>query len=687
MVDDQLYLLAQTAGLSIDWTDAHNQSQKVSPEVLRAVLAELDLPANTHKELDDSLARLLNTQSNQPPPLLTADLQIPLNVSRWFQPRESFRLIYEDGQCLDGQVDDRGWLPGTAYPGYHQLHIGETQVTLAVAPLRCPKIQGRQGRAWGLTAQIYGLRSPEDAGLGDTQALEELTQQAAHLGADALAISPLHAMFTAYPQQYSPYSPSSRLFFNPLYAAPAQILGQQAWKRAVHHCGLEKSLATLKQQPLVDWLAVSDTRMRLLRQLFADFNLAAPIEQQEAFRQFCVHGGQALLHHCRFEVLHSALLNAKGQPSHWRNWPQAYQDPESSTVLHFSQEHAEEIKFHAFAQWLVTAGLDRVQQSAKAAGMTMGLIADLAVGADGGGSQAWSRQAELLASLSVGAPPDVLNQHGQNWGISAFSPQGLRDNGYRAFIEMLGANLAHAGGMRIDHVMGLLRLWVMPAGANPMEGVYLSYPFQDLLRLLTLEAYRHQAVILGEDLGTIPSGLRDNLAARNILGMRVLLFEGNHEGYLPPPQYWSVNAVATTTTHDVPPITGWWQCTDIDWRIKVGQNPAAERDQEWMARAQQRAKITHSLQAGLGWTSEKSITAKNAVDACTQFLGRTPSALVLLPLEDVFGLAEQPNMPGITTVHPNWCRRYPENTAQQLTQSPACEHLAHLAEARQRDPN
>src|SRR5690606_34754428 len=287
---------------------------------------------------------------------------------------------------------------------------------------------------------------------------------------------------------------------------------------------------------------------------------------------------QALENHCRFEALHATLLDSDGHPQHWRDWPEQYRDPNGAEVDRFAREQAHEVSYHAFCQWLIARGLERAQIAARSAGMKIGLISDLAVGADGGGSQAWSRQEEVLATLSVGAPPDILNRAGQNWGICAFSPWGLKANGYRAFIEMVRANLAHAGGMRIDHVMGLMRLWVIPAGEGPENGAYLNYPFDDLLRLLTLEASRHNAVILGEDLGTVPEGLREKLAARNILGMRVLLVEQGDGRFTPAPQ-WSAHALASTPTHDLPTLACWWKGRDIDWRIRAGHGGEEDRQQ------------------------------------------------------------------------------------------------------------
>ncbi len=340
------------------------------------------------------------------------------------------------------------------------------------------------------------------------------------------------------------------------------------------------------------------------------------------------------------------------------------------------------MSYYAFCQWLIARGLERAQTAARSAGMKIGLISDLAVGADGGGSQAWSRQDEVLAALSVGAPPDIINRQGQSWGISAFSPWGLRANGYRAFIEMVRANLAHAGGMRIDHVMGLMRLWVMPAGAGPMEGAYLNYPFDDLLRLLSLEAWRRNAVILGEDLGTVPDGLREKLADRGLLGMRVLFFERDHHGNFKTPMEWPRSALATSTTHDLPTINGWWQGHDIDWRIRVGQHQEHERPAQLEERERERAGLLRLLREYAAEVQGDLTDPDVLAEACGAFIGHTPAPLALFPVEDALCLLEQPNMPGTIDTHPNWRRRYPGNSAT-LLDSPACtRRLETLARAR-----
>ncbi|MGA6097403.1 4-alpha-glucanotransferase [Stutzerimonas marianensis] len=683
MSDERLNRLAEAAGLSIDWVDADGRDQRVAPDTLRAVLKGLGLNADTDADVEQSLATLEAANGDGGiPPMLTVDHDAMLDLAGHLEPGARYSLQLEDGHRLEGELDGQARLGPIETPGYHRLEVAGHRLTVAVAPPACPSVEDVAGpNAWGLTVQVYGLRRRGDGGLGDTQALEALARNAAAHGADALGISPLHAMFTGNSGQYSPYSPSSRLFFNILHSAPETILGEKAMRMAVDACGLADELERLEALELIDWDAVSRTRQCLLRALFENFSKGGNAQQAD-FESFREAGGEALENHCRFEALHAALLSADGHPQHWRDWPVQYRTPDSPEVERFAAEHADEVSYYAFCQWLIARGLERAQTAARSAGMKIGLISDLAVGADGGGSQAWSRQDEVLASVSVGAPPDIINRQGQSWGISAFSPWGLKAHGYRAFIEMVRANLAHAGGMRIDHVMGLMRLWVVPAGAGPKEGAYLNYPFDDLLRLLSLEAWRRNAVVLGEDLGTVPEGLRDKLAARGLLGMRVLFFERDHNGTFKEPHEWPASAIGTSTTHDLPTINGWWQAHDIDWRIRVGQHQEHERPQQLDERERERKGLLHLLRKHAAEIDGDLHDPEVLADACAAFLGRTPAPLVLFPVEDALCLLEQPNLPGIIDTHPNWRRRYPADSAS-LLDPPACaRRLAILADAR-----
>jgi len=681
MSDLQLHHLARRAGVAVDWIDANGRAQQVSEANLRRILGALGHPADDPDSVASSLAALEDAEDGQHlPPLLTADVDAPLDLSHWCEAASLVHTTLDDGSEQALRLDAHGKLPAGLPIGYHRLNINGEGFTLAVAPQRCFTLADAQHqatpRAWGISAQLYSLRHPGDGGFGDCQALEALARSAAERGADALAISPTHAMFANDSHTFSPYSPSSRLFFNALYASPELLLGERVVRVAKE--SLEQPFEELEQLPLIDWPLAAAAKQKLLRALYRDFSRGEhPL--REDFQSFRKAGGQPLEDHCRYEALLDAAAS-RGIGTDWRNWHDGWRDPGSLEVARFAEHYPAAIEYYAFCQWLVTRGLQRVQQAARGQGMAVGLIADLAVGADGAGSQAWSRQAELLADVHVGAPPDILNRAGQNWGISAFSPQGLRRNGFRAFIEMLRANLAHAGGLRIDHVMGLYRLWLIPAGASPQEGAYLHYPIDDLVRLLTLEAVRPRAIILGEDLGTVPEGLREKLAARGILGMRVLLFEQDPPGHFKPILDWPDSALATTSTHDLPPLAGWLASRDIDWNHRL-QLIDAITERDWRDTRQTEIK-------GLGQLLERNYhtplqNPDAVIDASVRLLGHTRAPLVLLPLEDLLGVDEQPNLPGIIDGHPNWRRRFAAPAAALLDDADAARRLELLAQARE----
>ncbi|HCK4565969.1 TPA: 4-alpha-glucanotransferase, partial [Pseudomonas aeruginosa] len=418
--------------------------QRVDPEVQRGLLEALGYPAQSPQQIEQSLAALARLREDS--------ANLGLLVGECGQPLEQAlgpagtpgELVYEDGTRIALRLDTEGRLPAQARSGYAQLSLEQREWAVAMAPPSCPSLASLapgRSRRWGLAAQVYALRRPGDGGLGDSAALEDLLRSAARHGADALAISPLHALAEANGHAYSPYSPSSRLFFNVLHAAPATILGAAAVEQAIRRAGLAAEMARLESLELIDWTAAADLRMRLLRQLHRDFTeRASPLRHDLA--EFRREAGEALLHHCRFETLQAHL----GAGPDWRRWPEPLRRPGEPAVAAFCADHAEEVDFRAFGQWLTQRCLQHAQRQAREAGMAIGLVADLAVGADGGGSQAWSRQEELLAEVNVGAPPDILNQSGQDWGVSAFNPEGLRRHGYRAFREMLRANLAWPGG-------------------------------------------------------------------------------------------------------------------------------------------------------------------------------------------------------------------------------------------------
>ena len=432
----------------------------------------------------------------------------------------------------------------------------------------------------------------------------------------------------------------------------------------------------LEALDLVDWPRAAAARLTQLR---ATFDAGEDTHKLAAFR---AERGETLEFHARFEALHAHFYGADPAHWHWRSWPAAFQHPRSEAVERFCTEHADDVSFHAWLQMRADHGLRDAQAAARAGGMRIGLVSDLAVGTDGGGSHAWSRQDEMMIGLAIGAPPDLWNHAGQNWGIGAFSPLGLRRSGFAAFLEMLRAALRHAGGVRVDHVMGLQRLWVVPDGASPADGAYLAFPVEDMFRLVALEAHRHGAVVLGEDLGTVPDGFRERLIDNNMLGLRVLWFERDDDR-LRPPQTWSPAAVAMTSTHDLPTVAGWWRGRDLDWRDRMGWDvePGKYRGERHHDRARFWQAFCDSG-AAAGQMPAPHDTWP-AVDAALRHVGRSACQLVLLPIEDVLALDEQPNLPTTQHEHPNWRRRLAGAASDLLDSPEVAARLAAFRAARQ----
>lgn len=681
MTDAELRDLAEAAGIATVWRDVHGEEKQVAPDTLRAVLGALELPT----ELSDAQA-LLGRLAESLPPLLTLPCgpdgcAVPGSI-----PGDRFRLDLETGERIEGKLE-MGWggearLPALDVPGYHRLTIDSHHAIVAAAPPRCFTLEDagadlhRGAAPWALAAQIYSLRTQGDGGIGDFSGVAALARDAARRGAVALAVSPAHALFAADPGKYGPYAPSSRLALNVLHAAPGLVPGLP--RLPPDNDGGEP------RDGLIDWPAATARKMARLRALF---EAASDHPDFVAFRN---EAGPTLEDHARFEALHAHMVAAEPMRWHWREWPDELRAPESPGAVRFFRDNAREVAFHAFCQWLADASLGAAQRIAREAGMPIGLIADLAVGTDGGGSHAWSRQAEVLSAVSVGAPPDIFSPLGQDWGLTAFSPIAMRAAGFGAFRELLTANLRHAGGLRVDHAMGLQRLWVVPKGAGAADGAYLRYPVDDLLRLLALESHRHRAVVIGEDLGTVPEGFHERMERAGILGMRVLWFEQEKDGSFRDPGHWSREAAAMTTTHDLPTVLGWWRGRDIEWRDSLSLFPSADTAKvEQERRGHDRAALWSAFRASGAAKGDDSVPAPEetdrVLDAALAHTGRAACRLAILPLEDVLGLPEQPNLPGTVEGHPNWRRRLHGDAGTLLDDPRVSRRLETLANARPRD--
>jgi 4-alpha-glucanotransferase len=685
MKDSDLQHLAARAGIAVDWTDAANFPRKVALPTLRRLLQALNLPCDSASDLRESFHRL---DSKAKPAVVTVDAGRAAALPPSFAGNCG-RLILESGAIRDVAFDAGLATLRALGPGRHRLVTDKNEMIVIAAPGTCFRMEdvapGR--RLSGLAAQIYSLTHANDFGIGDMGGVTALTRAAASLGIDALALSPMHALFSADPGHFSPYSPSSRLFLNPLHANPIDIVGhdlaQEALERAVFPPQVE-----MQEAPLIDWPVAARAKAAWFRALYGLL-----IERREGsagetlwcdIAEYRRGGGESLERHACFEALHAARRSADGSGGDWRLWPAGLRAPDGPAINPFSEAPLDEIDYHVFLQWLADRSLAKAQRVACDAGMRIGLIADLAVGISPAGSEAWSHQKDILGGLTIGAPPDLFNPDGQDWGLTTFSPQALAEAAFEPFAATLRAAMRHVGGARIDHVMGLRRLWLIPEGASPAEGAYLSYPFEDLMRIVALESMRHRAIVVAEDLGTVPEGFRDDLAARGVLGMNILWFERRAMSFTQA-RLWPATSVAMTSTHDLPTLAGWWSGHDIGVRAQLREpGDGRWRTEQDEARRADRALLWDALvQAAVVETPMPDPEETSPfVAAALAFVAQAPAPLVLFSLEDVLALRDQPNLPGTIDEHPNWRRRLDRDPTLLLDSPFVRARLAKIASER-----
>ena len=452
MSDADIYDLARRAGVAVEWTDYADQPHRVSLDTIRRVMAALGLPCDTSDALAHS-RHVLNDRGF--PRLITATTGQSVRVSIEAEVPEYIRLIQEDGSVTDLPVQRTAaciTLPGIETPGYHTIEVGQTQATLAVAPAKCVTISDLASgeRVWGLAAQLYGLRSRGDCGIGDMAGVIALAKATAAFKADALALGPAHALFAADPEHFSPYSPSSRLFYNPLHADAAAVFGEARVAKSRSDIGASREASDLEESALIDWPRSGRIKMRILRRLFDDFlatdlTTKPPSALATDFAAFRAANGSLLAEHALFEALHAAKLKADPNAWSWQEWPEEWGDPFGAAARGFAEKNEGEVLFYSFLQWIADRSFAAAQRQVVAAGMRVGLIADLAIGMSGGGSYAWANQSDLLGGLQIGAPPDLFNVNGQNWGLTTFSPRALANGGFAPFIATLRACMRHAG--------------------------------------------------------------------------------------------------------------------------------------------------------------------------------------------------------------------------------------------------
>ena len=700
-MSEALRRLAAAHGVVLDFRDAWGEMGRASDDVLRAILRAMHVDASSEPRIAQALDEFARAQCRQclPPMSVVRSDARPWPI-RVHLPRSpagrafEWHVVTEDGvehrlaiaqpqiRPVDAAVGcdvlDIA-LDAPLATGYHGVALRANGAVvgrgmLAVAPRACyrPPSLRSGGRTWGVALQLYGVRSRRNWGIGDFTDLAAIVEDWGREGVDIVGVNPLHALFPHNPLHASPYSPSSRLFQNVLYVDVEAIAEfahcREARERAASP-DFRALLAALRESPLVDYAGVAALKRPILERLYRQAREDAQTDASRwaAFDAFKTARGEALRRQALFDALQEHFYAADSSIWGWPVWPDAYRDPASPAIVAFANAHAERVDFFAWLQWQAERQRAVVAERARAAGLAVGLYTDLAVSIDRGGAEAWAEQHLYAIGASVGAPPDAFNANGQDWGLPPIIPRQLRDAGYATFIATLRANMRNAGALRIDHAMGLSRLYWVPSGATPGDGTYVRYPLDDLLGLLALESERHRCLVIGEDLGTVSDEVRTALARNDILSYRVLLFERDGAGDFHPPSHYPEAALATASTHDLPTLAGWWEGRDIALRAAHGQlGTQADLAAQMAQRVRDRGQLLSALARSrllpdgtpLDPDAVPSLTPALAT-ALQAFLARTPSVLLVVQPEDVFGVPEQANLPGTVSEHPNWRRKLP----------------------------
>ena len=607
-------------GIDATYEDAAGKLQTVSEQAIEGIRTAIGRPPDQAKSLYDERVKVLQQGRS---------LSLPAAAE----------LTLEDGSVR--QVQDQ--LPDDLPIGYHQLlpKIGSScPVRLIVSPGRCHLPPGL--RTWGWSVQVYATRSRQSWGMGDLADLHRLSQWSKHLGAGMVLINPLHAALPLLPQEASPYSPSSRRYLNPLYLRIEELPGAARLEQDLQR------LATLGHALNEDRHIDRDRVFRLKQEAFK--LLWSGFDGDSDFDRFRTAEG-SFLH--QFAVF-CALAEEHG--ANWRQWPPLCRRPDSTDVERFAHAHADRVQFHEWLQWMLN------QQLARAA-HPVSLMQDLPVGFSPDGADAWVWQDYIAADMTIGAPPDLYSPGGQDWGLPPFIPHKLREAAYEPFIQTIHAAFRHAGGLRIDHVMGLFRLWWVPKARKPKDGAYVRYLAEDLLAIIEIESQRAGAVVVGEDLGTVEPGVRENLAEHNVLSYRLLWFEDT------PPSQYPEKALAAITTHDLPTLAGIWTGADLETQRRLGLNPDETATQ----------KLREILLKTSGLDADADVTL--AITKTFEQLAQAPSAIVMASMEAACVTAERPNMPSAAGKYPNWSLALPL-PLEELESSEVPRRLAQILNRR-----
>ncbi len=532
-------------------------------------------------------------------------------------------------EALEVDINDE---PNTAPAPDHTLNESEVY---GVEILR------NKGGCWGVTAALYALKSDRNAGVGDFEDLAGLAEIMAAKGADFIGINPVHALFPPAPHLYAPYSPSSRQFLNVMLIAIDKLVDLPQ--------GSEMSKSADAEH--IDYAAVYRTKMSAFEAAFAEFSkLEKTSKRRMAFEVFSKGAGPALQTHALFDAIFETLPKAKQTYAGWRNFPKKYADPKSKASLAFAKANADRVAFYAYLQWIAHEQLSQAQSRAVAAGMTIGIYLDFAVGVVPGGSDVWQNKMAFADGVSLGAPGDMANPDGQLWNLAPFNPHALIRNNFEPYRSALREAMSLGGAIRIDHILGHLRSFWIPENET---GGYVRYPFDGLMNMIAEESQSQNCVVFGEDLGTVPDGLRDLMARRGLMGCNIALIERDSQGQIIPAHEMRELSIAAFSNHDFPTLTGFWNGEDFKWREKlgIGNDPETLAWEKFQREDDKRAFLNL-----IGWGDVDKMSAE-LMAALQAYLAGSKALAFAVQLDDLMLEPLQANVPGTTDEQPNWRRR------------------------------
>lgn len=717
--------VAEMANLADSYVSAWGDEAQVSDETLTRLLASLGYDISSDDDLLKS-AEKKHKKDVLDPVLVLRDgepVEVALNLGVSARESEfSWRLETEQGEVLEGYLqsqvvrDERAEggplvfaLPNDLAWGYHKLVVSRKrrkkpyEMTLIITPKACykqnPIEEGK--KLWGPSVQLYTLRTQHNWGIGDFGDLKQLVADIASRGGDFVGLNPIHSLFPANPEGASPYSPSSRRWLNILYidvsSVPEFALSAEA-QQTVGSAEFQQRLQKARDAHWVNYTEVSELKMSILPLLFTEFkhrHLDKNSDRAQAFLAFVEEGGDSLMHQAAFDALHAELHAEDSNMWGWPVFPEKYRTFESPATQKFIKDNIEKVHLYMYLQWLADCQINDAQSLAEEKGMAVGLYRDLAVGVADSGSETWADEGNLVMDASIGAPPDILGPLGQNWGLPPLNPEVLQATGYDAYIKLLRANMKHCGALRIDHVLGLLRLWWIPKGEDATQGAYIYYPVQDMLAILALESHRYQCSVIGEDLGTVPDEIVDILADAGVHSYKVFFFETSEEdgGFISPKHYAS-QSMAALCTHDMPTLRGFWHCDDLKMGQEIGLYPNQEQlNGLFDDRLECKQGILDSvawhgfLPEGVGRDASQVPMDSYLAEALQLHVAAGSSTLLSVQLEDWLEMDQPVNIPGTVDEYPNWRRKLSMNLDEIFAHDGVNRIASRLTEVREKAGN